>query len=817
MSLRFRERVLRAAEAVETSPMTLGQWLLMLAAIIVLRHFLEQLSGHQKTLYFLSYFIHYPLAYIAPLLSLSVVLSALSRERIERVTKLMLFAWVLTLVPPLIDILVSRGGQERELIGYLIPTSGTLMGAFLNLFNPAYQQFQGATAGIRIEAAAGCLLGALYVQLKTRSLWRAVATFAAVYVTMFFFFALPVIAVAVSRAFGANIENVYQLLFARASVHRAFADATPFGVSDLSNSLIDLIVIAPLLAIWYRMFAPERVALLRRLADPPTALLHLVTTFAGVALGARLLMGSRGLVSVAHPFDVVAIVGLLAAAFFTAVTASALRELNREADPLAPEESRALRMIGVTAFVLAGFFALSVSYVALTYVMSMVAVYCLYYVRPIRLVRFTPLAGLAIGGVTLFSTTLGYAAYAGGSASLWLPIPVAVACVAVPALALLARDVWQPSGSDDRWNLSSVVGQRQARVVAAGGVLLAGLVVAFAVRGSAAITIGAVAGVLGAAAALALPARRVPGALTALGAVAIAVGLVAGGLNAPSLSQGLEETDFARVSRRSGEFELYDRAPANEEERVQLEGLERFNRGDYEGAIDSFKRLAELDPQNAGAYVSVGSAYLRLNRVTEAANSFRRALSIDPDDAGAHVGLGQALKLGGNPDQALEELARASELDPTNSDAHFTASLIHRELGDTGLEQDELLATVAVDPRHSAAQSRLADIYLANGKYEEAIAALKASLTGRKPAEYIHTRLASAYYELGDLKGAENELRKEIALRPKLASPHANLAHLLAELGRTDEAVHEYREALSLTTDERMIKLLEDELSRIKQ
>ena len=57
------------------------------------------------------------------------------------------------------------------------PLGGTLSGAFLNLFNPAYQQFQGATAGIRIEAALGCLLGAFYVHLKTRSLWRAVASF----------------------------------------------------------------------------------------------------------------------------------------------------------------------------------------------------------------------------------------------------------------------------------------------------------------------------------------------------------------------------------------------------------------------------------------------------------------------------------------------------------------------------------------------------------------------------------------------------------------------------------------------------------------
>jgi tetratricopeptide (TPR) repeat protein len=385
----------------------------------------------------------------------------------------------------------------------------------------------------------------------------------------------------------------------------------------------------------------------------------------------------------------------------------------------------------------------------------------------------------------------------------------------VPALGFLARDVWQSKELDDKWNLRHAVGEKKTRIAAAIGLLLAGLVTAFVVRTPPMIAVGVAAGVLGGAAVLTLGERRVPGALSLLGAAAIVVGIAAGGLDAPSLSAGLAETDFASMTRRSGEFELFDRNPTTEEGRAQMEGLERFERGDYEGAIESFRRLTELDPENVRAYVSIGSAYLRLERVTEAANSFRRALAIDPNDASAHVGLGQSMKLGGDPDGALEELARAAELDPTNVDAHFTTSLIHRELGDVDLELAALEAAVVADPRHSVAQSRLADIYLTNGLYQEGIAALKASLTGRNPVEHTHTRLASAYYELGDLEGAEHELRKEIALRPKLASPRANLAKLLTEMGRLDEARHEYEQALSVAQDDRMIEFLREQLGEL--
>ncbi|MFH1688985.1 MAG: tetratricopeptide repeat protein [Candidatus Eisenbacteria bacterium] len=819
MSQGVRERVLRASEAVETTSITVGRWLLMLAAIIVLRHFLEQLSGQQKTLYFLSYFLHYPLAYVAPLLALSVVLAAFARERVERVTKLMLFAWLLTLLPPLIDVLMTRTGEAPELIGYLIPKSGTLVGAFVNLLNPAYQQFQGATAGIRIEAALGCLLGAFYVHLKTRNLGRAVLAFFGIYVTMFFFFTLPVIVVAVSRLLGSDIENVYQLFFARASVHRAFANATPFALSDLSNALIDLFVIAPLLAVWYRMYDREKFVLLRRAADPVTVVFHVLTTSVGVFLGARLLMGASGLASVAHPFDAICVVGLLTASFFTALTASALRELHREGAALAGDDRTPVLMLGVFSFTFATLLALSVSYVALTYVLSMMAVYYFYYARPLRLARFTPLSGLAIGAVALFSVTLGFAAYAGGSASLWLPKVAVLACLAVPTLAFLARDVWEADRKGDagRWNLNSVLGEKRARAVAALGIILAAILPAVMFRQAALLAIGAVAGLAGAAAALTLGERRIPAALTGLGALALIVGLATGVTEAPVLTSELADTDFSRTTRSSGEFEMFNRDAATEEQQLLADGIEKFRRGDFEGAIEAFKRVTELDPENAQAFISVGSAYMRMERLTEAANAFRRASVLAPDDATARVGLAQVHKLNAKPDNALEELVAALELDPENADAHYTRAMIYQELGDLDLELESLVATTAVDPRNSQAQSRVADIYLANGMYDDGVAALKAVLSGRTPVEHTHTRLAGAYYELGNLAAAENELRKEIAVRPKLASPHANLAGLLAELGRTDEAVHEYETALSLTSDGQLTEFLERELGGLME
>jgi Flp pilus assembly protein TadD len=813
----LRGWVLRIVDTIEELPMGLGRWLLVLAAIIVLRHFLEQVAGQQKTLYFLSYFVHYPLAYIAPLLTLSVVLSWLSGERIERVTKLMLFAWLLTLLPPLIDIAFARTRETPELIGYLLPKGDRLWPAFVNLMNPAYREFQGTTAGIRIEAALGCLLGAFYVHLKTRNVARAVGSLFVIYTTMFFFFALPPITVAVVRFLGGDVANVYQLLFAKASVHRAFVNATPFGLSDLSNALIDLIVIAPVLALWVRLYDRTRFAVLRSTIDPVQTPYHVLVTFGGLVLGARLLLNSTGLLKITHPFDVIALIGILGAAFFTSMAVVALRRMTAGDVDAEPEHHQHLLEVGLVSFSFATLMALSVSYVALTHVLAVLAVYYLYYTPPFRLARFPLLAGFMVGGATVFLFLLGYSGYAGGAAALWLPPAILVTFIVVPVLVLTGRDLWEtsPALREGAWNLSTTLGEKKLRVLLGVLALVASLLPAVFLKMPVLLIPGAVVGVVGGAAALTRPPGSLPGTFAVLAFALVIAGYFANATDSVVLREQLANTSFAEAARTASSFEMVDPESGTEVARYLREGLERFRRGDFEGASESYRDAVEADPEDPQAYLGLGSVYLRLERLGEAGRAFRRAIAITPDDPMAHVGLGQTLKLSGDPDGAIASLNRALEIDPESTDAAYTLSLVHMDQGDLVEEFEALKLTVMIDPRHSLAQSRLADMLLANGQYRDAIASLRAVLSGRTPVEHVHTRLAEAYYELGDLEMAEAELRKEIVFRPRSPAPRANLGRLLAEMGRTSEARAEFEGAIALTEDPRFRERLEAEIAAL--
>ena len=59
----------------------------------------------------------------------------------------------------------------------------------------------------------------------------------------------------------------------------------------------------------------------------------------------------------------------------------------------------------------------------------------------------------------------------------------------------------------------------------------------------------------------------------------------------------------------------------------------------------------------------------------EAISEWRKAIKLDPNDAGAHNSLGTALAAKGKVDEAISEFRKAIELDPKNALAHGNLGL----------------------------------------------------------------------------------------------------------------------------------------------
>jgi len=75
------------------------------------------------------------------------------------------------------------------------------------------------------------------------------------------------------------------------------------------------------------------------------------------------------------------------------------------------------------------------------------------------------------------------------------------------------------------------------------------------------------------------------------------------------------------------------------------EGVDIYQKGDYQGALSKFKAATELDPAMAAAWSNMGCALGQLGDCDGALNAFATALEIDPENQQAKEGKELCLKM----------------------------------------------------------------------------------------------------------------------------------------------------------------------------
>src|SRR5262249_39768196 len=84
-------------------------------------------------------------------------------------------------------------------------------------------------------------------------------------------------------------------------------------------------------------------------------------------------------------------------------------------------------------------------------------------------------------------------------------------------------------------------------------------------------------------------------------------------------------------------------------------------KGDWEGAIASWKEAIAIKPDYAVAHYNLGRALVRKGQLDEAIAAYREALRLKPDFPEAHCNLGHALREAGRFAEALPPLQRGHE------------------------------------------------------------------------------------------------------------------------------------------------------------
>lgn len=213
-----------------------------------------------------------------------------------------------------------------------------------------------------------------------------------------------------------------------------------------------------------------------------------------------------------------------------------------------------------------------------------------------------------------------------------------------------------------------------------------------------------------------------------------------------------------------------DSEPTNDLPQIGL-GKVLLEEGKTDDAILHFKKALALDPNSAGGHYNLGSLYARLGQTADATTELRLAVQLDPEDPMAHNNLGNLLYQQGQTDEAIAQFKETVRILPNAAGVRCNFGLVLVKAGRVREAADQFekaaqlqpdldiawtslraiawrLATSPADPMrdgtealrlareltqhpggdNAAGLATLAAAYAENGRYPDAIAAVRRAL-----------------------------------------------------------------------------------------
>lgn len=251
-------------------------------------------------------------------------------------------------------------------------------------------------------------------------------------------------------------------------------------------------------------------------------------------------------------------------------------------------------------------------------------------------------------------------------------------------------------------------------------------------------------------------------------------------------------------------------------------------------AITAYKKAAALDPKWFEAQQNLGLALAKSGDLAGAAAALKIAVTLKPTTGGQQALAGAWLSLAqvteeSQPQEALAAYQKIVELDPANSEALLGAAHMTERSGNLVAAEQQYLKLaeagsgesverligiylkqkryadaetwlrkyMAANPQSAAAQLQLGKLLAAEGKFQEAIAALE-PVYKTSPDQKLARELASLYLETKQYAAAAALLQSLVEQNPTDAQLHFDFGSALMHQLKYPEAQAELLKAVQL-------------------
>ncbi len=156
-------------------------------------------------------------------------------------------------------------------------------------------------------------------------------------------------------------------------------------------------------------------------------------------------------------------------------------------------------------------------------------------------------------------------------------------------------------------------------------------------------------------------------------------------------------------------------------------GVNANNKGDYPRAIESFKKLVDLNRTAAACY-KLGVTYDNNGNLQEAIEAFRSAIDLDAALLQAHYKLAEVYSRMENFGEAVRCLTRASDVDDKNAETFFRLGSVHNARGSYDDAIKAYNHVIELAPDHPGIHQSLGLAYENKGEHNRAIEFFKKSI-----------------------------------------------------------------------------------------
>jgi tetratricopeptide (TPR) repeat protein len=243
---------------------------------------------------------------------------------------------------------------------------------------------------------------------------------------------------------------------------------------------------------------------------------------------------------------------------------------------------------------------------------------------------------------------------------------------------------------------------------------------------------------------------------------------------------------------------LFTIKPVSNAQELYQQGVEKYAKGNYQGAVKDLTQSIKLNPRNFLAYNRRGDAFYRLGDYQKAQIDASQAILLNSQDANSYYDRGFSLHELKRYKEAIADFTQAINLNPRNAHAYYGRGITYTQIKQHKKAIEDFSKAIALKPNYTEA-------YLQRGILRRRLKLRQAAIDDFDKIISLNPNHAQAYYHRGlahfsnqQKYVAIRDFNAAIKLNPKYTEAYLYRADAHSELGYKVEATKDYNQVLTL-------------------